>query len=79
MVHMDALSGHTLCTTCDVINLNVTRYSCYKYVFSRARINLSSQQSVLKNNVVSFGAKGGCKMADGRLIFGFCKYLTSNF
>ena len=38
VTHIRVIYGCALCTTCDVINLNVT---------SRARIDLSAQQSVL--------------------------------
>ena len=58
---MRVLNDRVLCSTCDVINLDVTRYS---------RIDLSAQKwvldidgvSKLKNNV-SFGAKMVIKMA----------------
>ena len=42
---VDALCGRALCSACDLVNLNVSRYC--RYAFSRARIDLSAQRSVL--------------------------------
>ena len=40
-----ALSGRPLCTTYDVIDLNVNRYSWW--ADGKAKIDLSTQQSIL--------------------------------
>ena len=40
---IDALCGLALCTTCDVINLIVSRY--YRYAFRIGRLDLSAQWS----------------------------------